>query len=205
VAAITGVTLVKRFSYRGDALEEFSSKYHFAGPPPGDDASWSVLVTDLKNIEAAIYTSDVTYVQAYGYNSDVYSDPHVYVKDWTVPGPPPTGSATLTGGNPVAGDQAAVVEWKMNRLSKKGKPIFLRKYHHHGRVTASSPDQVEAGYKAVLDTYATAVAAFHGGMRTGPRYKLDPIPADAVVSHEVFPWITTRTLKRRGKRPRTGN
>jgi hypothetical protein len=104
-----------------------------------------------------------------------------------------------------AGDQAAVVEWKMNRLNAKGKPIYLRKYFHLPAISSADHDALDSTYVTTLNTFATQVMTFHGGIRTGPRDKLPAIPADAAVAHEVIPWVTTRTLKRRGKRPRTGN
>jgi hypothetical protein len=93
----------------------------------------------------------------------------------------------------------------MDRLSKKGKPIFLRKYVHAGEMAATDPDQLDNDFVTALDSFATQVNNLHGGLRTGPRVALDPIPADSVVSHHVIPYSTTRSLKRRGKRPRTGN
>lgn len=193
MAAVTGLTLVKRFPYRGDPLEEFSNTYHFKGGPPGDDPSWTVLMTDVVNLEKPILRPDVLFVRAYGYDSDDPHAHHVFAHDFTVPGPPPAGSSAL-GGNLMAGDQASLVWWKTDKLSSRGKPIYLRKYFHHGHVDTTSGDNLLASYRAALQNYSTAANLIHGGLR-GRRQDSNVVLSDA------SPFVTTRTLKRRGKRP----
>jgi hypothetical protein len=193
MAAVTTITLVKKFPYRGDPLEEFSNTYSFKGLPPGDAASWSVLVDDLVTIEKKVLLSSTTYTFAYGYNSDNEADHHVYSKDFAVPGPPPVGTLTSTGIT-MAGDQAACVEWKCLELSSKGKPIWLRKYLHHGTVDIANNDSIDPTYRTALGVYVPAVQNFHGGLTNR---KANRTVTDAF----IIPWVTTRTLKRRGKRP----
>ena len=38
-----GLTLVTQFTYRGDASEEFSNTYWFAGSTPSDPIAWKAL------------------------------------------------------------------------------------------------------------------------------------------------------------------
>jgi len=197
MAAVTGLTIVKRFSYRGDNQEEFSNTYHFKSPPPGDDASWMVVLNDVVACEQKINGIGVSFVHAYGYNSDDPNAHHVFQHDFTVPGPPPQGQFTGTG-QLMAGDQAGMVEWKTDQLSSKGKPIFLRKFHHHGLTDPSAPDNIAASWVTVLTAYAAngpyGIQAVHGGLRGRAR--------DCnVIAALISPYVTTRTLKRRGKRP----
>lgn len=203
------VTVVKSFTYRTEA-EEFSNQYAFKGAPPseGDDASWLVLFNDVIAKERPVFTSRTTFVRAYGYNSSDPKAHHVAQHDFTVPGPPPAGTRQPLG-NPMAGDQAACVEWLMDRLSAKGKPVYLRKYFHDGELNPSNPDGISPELSTILTTFAgtTGIQAVHGGLRTG----LDNIkagteaPNDSVKAAYVIGWSTTRTLKRRGKRPRIGS
>jgi hypothetical protein len=203
------VTLVKRFIYR-DQPEEFSNSYAFKLAPPaeGDTASWLQLYNDIVAREQHLFTSDVTFVHAYGYNSSDPKQHHVDQHDFEVPGPAPKGTRTSTG-NVGAGDQAAVVEFKMNRLNKKGKPIYLRKYLHQPEVQGVDHDQLDTTYYSILVTYSdigpNGIQSVHGGLRTGLDNNGVDAPNDSVVATVVPNYVTTRTLKRRGKRPRTGN
>lgn len=193
MAARTGVVLIHRFIYRGDASEEFSHSYFFKGPPPGDDSSWLVLCDDLINLEKPIYSPQISFVAAYGYDSDDPAAHAVFAHDFTQPGPPPTGTRPEAG-QFMAGDQAACVEWKTDAKNARGKWIYLRKYIHQGIIDPSSADNLETAYMAKLQTYADFVQLFHGGL-TAQRNAYN------VTSSRVLPYVTTRTLKRRGKRP----
>jgi hypothetical protein len=199
VAAVTGLTLIKRFTYRGDPLEEFSNTYHFKGPPPGDNASWQQLAIDAWNREGLVLPSSVTLVRAYGYDSDDPKAPHVWTLDFTVPGPPPAGQFP-SGPGMMAGDQAACVWWKTSRLNTRGKAVYLRKYLHSGFIDDLDSNALKATYATALTTFAgtgaNGIQSVHGGLRS--RTHDENVQAAGHV-----PWVTTRTLKRRGKRPRT--
>ena len=196
MAAVTGLTLTKSFPYRGDTTETFSNTYHFKGAPPGDDPSWTVLMNDVVNVERQIFTGDIKFISAYGYDSDAEVPHAVFSHDFTVPGPPPTGAlGPPADGYRFAGDQAALVEWRTDQRSSKNKPIYLRKYFHGGFMHSTADnDALSPIYVTELTAYSTAVAAIHGGLRSRT-HDLN------VLEHIVFPWATTRTLKRRGKRP----
>lgn len=197
MAAVTGLTLVKKFHYRDNPNEEFSNTYHFKAQPPGDDASWTVLMNDVVNHEKQVFVPNVSYVRAYGYNSDDPNAHHVFQHDFEIPGPPPLGTLTTEGGNPTSGDQAACVQWRLNRLNKRGKPIYLRKYFHQAFVNPAEIDRLDNGYFTALGVFgniATGVNSVHGGLRS-------PTVDDVVTAYMPLSWITTRTLKRRGKRP----
>jgi hypothetical protein len=115
--------------------------------------------------------------------------------DYTSPGPPPAGSFTTTGAYPGAGDQAACVSWLTNLKTSKGKPIYLRKYHHRPYIDPIAPDDLVAAYKTALTTYGDAFlgAALFGGLT-------NPEKTATAESLKVLPYVTTRTLKKRGKR-----
>jgi len=197
MAAVTGLTTVKRFTYRDNPNEEFSNTYHFKGPPPGDDASWMVLLTDVATHELRLMNPFQHLIRAYGYDSDDPHAHHVFTHDYTVPGPPPAGTGAYTGTS-MAGDQAALAWWKTDKLSSRGKPIYLRKFWHGGTMEPGNPDLLDPSYHQLLQTYTLEMQTVHGGLRGRAQ-------DSNVVQQAASTWVTTRTLKRRGKRPRTAS
>lgn len=196
MAAVTGLTVVKKFPYRGDPNEEFSNTYHFKSLPPGDDASWEVLVSDVVNREKTCFSSNCTYVRAYGYDSDAADAHHVFAKDFAIPGPPPIGTFVAPGSGRGAGDQAACLWWKSDQLTSKGKPIYLRKYFHDIWIPALGGDSLDTTYVTALETFVSpaGIQSVHGGLRGRERDM-------NILAAGVIGFATTRTLKRRGKRP----
>jgi hypothetical protein len=192
---IATMTIVKRFTYRGDNNEEFSNTYHFLGAVPTTDAEWLSMANGIIGHEEPIYDGAVTFVRAIGHDS---TDPGAIAKfdhDFTSPGPPPAGTFVGTGGVHGAGDQAACVEWLTDRKTSRGKPIYLRKYHHRPFLNSGALDSLEISYYNALDTYAKVFVgnAFEGGLT-------NPEKTATVVTEKILQYVTTRTLKRRGKR-----
>lgn len=190
-----GITLIKRFNYRGDPNEEFSNTYHSAADIP-DQETFQNWVADLANAEANILLTEVSIIRAYGYKDT--DQPANFTWDMTenptdtVPGLfPPTG-ATIT-----PGDTAYWARWDTMRKNSRGKAIYLRKYFHPGLIEAGSNDKLHSTLHAALLTYANALTGTlpNGFTMAGPSYPLD---TGLVGASE---YITTRTLKRRGKRP----
>lgn len=201
MAAVTGLTIVKGFTYRDDPTEEFSNTYHFKNPPPSNDASWTVLMNDVLAREQVLFGANVHFVRAYGYDSDDPNAHHVFTHDWTVPGPPPPGTTTGIGGPPFAGDQAACVEWATSRLNSRGKRIYLRKYFHAGHMSSTDVDKLDASYVPLLNSFvdlATGINSVYGGLRSRTH-------DETLIGAKTLPWVTTRTLKRRGRRPKQGS
>lgn len=195
--AAPGVTLVKSFTYRG-AAEEFSNTYHFVGDAPSNDTDWGTLVMALVALEKTLMVADVTYERAYCYeNTD---DDSVFTYDIAVAHSGTVGTVSLTTGESVApGDAAAWVRWKTARTNTHGKPIYLRKYFHGVSLAAagSSPaDTLSAQWADAADTFKDAVNDVSGDWPgiAGP----DGV-APGAAARSTF--VTTRTLRRRGKRP----
>jgi hypothetical protein len=199
MAAVTGLTVVKRFTYRTDPTEEFSNTYHFKNPPPGDDASWQVLLDDVVNHEKAVFPPDVFYARAYGYDSDDPNAHNVFVHEYPDTGGP-AGTFPITGSFArFAGDQASLCLWTTSRLNTRGKKIYLRKYFHAGFTESAGGDALETTYLVALQNFVglTGIQAVHGGLRSLGH-------DETIVGYGVSPYVTTRTLKRRGKRPPPG-
>lgn len=196
----TGITLVKQFSYRGNPDEQWSNTYWFFSPAPSSAAEWNSLWVELWALEAQVIPSNSKLVQVYGYNDRTYRSHAVFDEtlDPGTPGqfPPPADGVDF------AGDQAARVGWKTDHKNSRGKWVYLSKYLHDGFVLGASPDYLSPEYRDALATYARHVATFWGGLVPGPS-KDDPTPGVYTITADVVPeFVTTRTLKRRGKRPK---
>jgi len=189
------ITIIKKFSYRGDPLEEWSNSYHLTAAP-ANKAAWVTLLLALGGMESNCYSAGSTVIRALCYDDS--DNPVTYTL--TAPGDFTafTGGAPSTGGTNFAGDQAATIGWNTGDKGSTGKDIWLRKYFHDGWESSSDPDNLSTSYASLLATFGgdlltTAI--------TGSIYfaKKDGSRPDGPV--RVDPYSTTRTLKRRGKRP----
>ena len=197
MAAPTTVLVVnKRFNYRGTA-EEWANIYMLTGPTPADSGAWRTLFDALVAEEKKLYSSLVNVVGGYGYNKvPVKGDHAIWSVDLDIaPNTIVPGTYTTGGLTALPGDTAMWVRWKLDRLSIKGKPVYLRKYFHD--VYSNAVDQINTSQK-------TALTNFGGKMRDGTfldaRVITDHL-GTAVLSSGISSNPTTRTLKRRGKRP----
>jgi hypothetical protein len=199
IGALTGITMVKRFTYRGDTEEEWSNKYHFRSAPPSTSADWMTLFSALADIERTVYPATTHLVAAYGYNTDDAKPQSVWSIDLDSQGTPLPGLFVPAGtDDPLAGDQAYFAEWTIDKRSSKGKPIYLRKYLHGGQCDGVDPDIPGSHYRGVVDTYAHALGSTTGGFHGGLRSRTSDAP---ILWTGTSDYITTRTLRRRGKRP----
>jgi hypothetical protein len=192
---VTVLTMIKTLTYRGDATEEFSNKYCFWGTPPVTTAEWDSLRVSIQAIEQDIFPASVHFSRTVGHDSTEPGAQAVYEYDYSVPGPKPPGAYIPGTGVPSAGDQAACIQWLTNVKSALGKPVYLRKYVHAAFMEALSPDSLDPPYLTALTNYADRLtgAAVWGGLT-------NPSKTATVVGHRISPYITTRTLHRRGKR-----
>lgn len=195
--ATPGVNVIKSFLYRG-AVEEWSNGYHFVGDPPDNHDDWLALVAELVILEKATLPGTVAYERIYCYEDFSPGHDAVLTIEKTEIGSP-LGSLSVVSGSTLApGDAAFWVRWKTARENTHGKPIYLRKYFHGAIITSdgSDADTLEAAQVTAAGTYAglvnTATGAWPG--IAGP----DGVAPGA---HAVSPFVTTRTLRRRGRRP----
>lgn len=194
------LTIIKQFSYRGND-EEWGNTYFFTGPEPSSDTEWKALADAVIADETAIYDSTVEVVRAIGHKAG--DSVAVWGYDYAsgsgaVPG-------TFTGGGTgdrCSGDVAVWVRWHTDQLTSRGKPIYLRNYFHGAYAvgtSATTRDQVHADQRTALEALG---AAWNAGYtvdgtdreRTGPH----GVTGGTVASSA---YLTTRTLKRRGRRP----
>lgn len=199
-AMACGITLIKRFTYRGNNSEEFSNQYWLTGGTPSGPTAWRTLFDALVAEEKKLYDSTVTVVRGYGYPNDADGADSEWSVDMTIsPNSPVAGTFTNSTGIKMFGDAASWVRWKTSRMNN-GRAIYLRKYFHPAY-------SVSGGGDAVYATWRTAALAFGAKMYDGSFLDARAVTArgtvDTIISHDVSTYITTRTLKRRGKRPLT--
>lgn len=194
----TGLVVIKKFDYRGDAGEEWSNKYWFTGVVPPDDTAWLNLFTAVATSEKACFTPGTNIVRAYGYNNSDEHSPAIWVYDLEELGIPIPGTLT-TGPSDVvmAGDQAAMLWWKTSRRNARGKWIYLRKYMHDGTINLSDSDAIGS---LSIGPYGLHVLKMMDGTLPGGAVIRSPGQDEVIQEAELSAWVTTRTLKRRGKR-----
>jgi len=207
MAAATGLTIIKRFSYRGDSMEEYSNTYWFTGTAPADATAWRALFDAVVTLEKACYPAAVTVVRGYGYNDDAGHKPDdegdvapaVWTVDLTVaPDTPVVGTCGVSGGAAAGGDSAVWVRWKTSRVtSPGGKAIYLRKYFHPAILQTGTTDTLGTVQKANLLALG---AGMYSGTLPGSRKITTAGKTDVILGHGASTYVTVRTLKRRGKR-----
>jgi hypothetical protein len=200
----TGLTLVKEFTYR-DLPEQWTNHYWLSGTVPTADAEWKTLADSLIAHEKTCYSARSSVVAAYGYNESetdpLEKPPHaVWGYDYAGASQSVPGTLTSATGHFFAGDQAGFVWWKTARRSSSGKPIYLRKYFHDGFESLTDVDDLATEVDAAYTQLANDLVANLPSL--GLRNLQSHLGTEALVSWGHGGWVTTRTLKRRGKRPR---
>lgn len=190
-----GVHLIYSFTYRG-APEEWSNQWSFVGDPPSTDADWRSLVDQLIVRVKTVISSRSSIIRAYCHED--MTDDSVYTYDLAhfagvVPG-------TFSDTGPMTpGDAAMWIRFNTDRVTVHEKPIYLRKYFH-GPITQDPPleDKLLATQYTALGTMAGHLVAADGDWPG----LADPHDGSAVPGGYLASlYITTRTLKRRGRRP----
>jgi hypothetical protein len=189
------LVLIKDFEYR-DVLEEWSNRYHLSVSGTVTDNDWKGIADAFVAAERPCLPVAVRFVRAYGYFPGV--DHADWSYDYVQPGPPPTGILTApAGGVRTPGDVAATIRWYTGKLNSRGKKVYCRKYFHGVYANSSDADFLEGTQAAAFTTYAGLVTS--GTFPLGAEYCA---PQGEVLRDPlVDPYLTTRTLKRRGKRP----
>lgn len=194
--ALFKLTVNKRFDYRG-SQEEYSNSYVFSGPNPADAAAWLTWANKIRDLEKPILPATVTFVDWYGYDEGSWeSKPSSmdYRGDYAAG---QVGTLATGGAGQAPGDSAFVVRWDTGQLTTKGKKIYLRKFFHPAIVSTGQPDNVIAAQLAAANAFAPK---FYDGASLVGTARLARATGTLVVEGHCMPFVTTRTLKRRGKR-----
>lgn len=198
MAAVVGIVLVKSFDYRDNPAEEWSNKYWLTGNIPTTDADWKLLTDQLIAQEIVCYSASSKVVRALAYNDNAPGAHTVWTYDYLAAAQTVPGIMVGVEGNAFSGDQAGMVEWKTSRKSSRGKWIYLRKYFHDGFIDPADSDKLNS---TAITNYSAFHTALQSGTWGGARRLRSQFNDEVLVTHAQIPWVTTRTLKRRGKRP----
>lgn len=191
------IVIVKRFDYRG-ADEEFSNRYHFEGTTPANRAAWKTLADAIITAERPTTISAVKFCKAYGYEPS--NDNSVAQIDYRVPPDTPELAGTSpASGQQAPGDVAATIRWFTGAYNSRGKKIYCRKYMHGVIIDAGDEDKLNINQ---ITTYGVFANKLIDGTLPGSFKYCGPQGAD-LSDPRVDPYLTTRTLKRRGRRPPT--
>jgi len=189
------IVIIKSFEYRGKD-EEFSNRYHFENHHPVGHDAWYALAESIWLHEKVAFPPLVSWVRSYGYNAG--TEHSIWSWDNGPPATAPKGTLGLsTAMLPTPGDTAATVRWDTGELNSRGKRIYCRKYMHGVYASNNDADSLATEQAQALTAYATAM--IDGSLSGGARY-CGPQGAN-LSAPRVDPFLTTRTLKRRGKRP----
>jgi hypothetical protein len=185
-------------TYRGDTTEEWSNKYWLTGTPPNTSADWRTLFDAMVNLEHTCYTARSVVVSGIAYDDNSDGAHAVWTVDLAALGQTVPGALTEAAGHDFAGDQVGVVEWRTNRKNSRGKWIYLRKYFHSGIEDFTDPDLIAGTTKGNYTAFASHL--FLGDTTMARKIRSQKQDED-LASHQVSDFTTTRTLKRRGRRP----
>jgi hypothetical protein len=134
-------------------------------------------------------------VRAYGYVAGTENS--VAQIDYSLPGVPGMPSTGANGfGDRPAGDQAVWIRAKVG-MSSSGKKVYIRKYYHDVGVQTGGGDAVHPNGLPLLQ--ALAVKLISGTMAGGFEWVAPQGANGSEPNRSSF--MTTRTLKRRGRRP----
>jgi hypothetical protein len=189
------VTLIKAFSYR-DAEEEWSNTYGLGGAAFADYAAMLACAATLANYERNVYAATSRVVRAIIYQ------PGAIISTRTIQflaevGSEPTGLLSPSGSFVKwAGDQAGWIRGKIG-TSTKGKPVYVRKYFHDGFSLLGDSDETMSDWRGAAMTFA---GQLQSGTAGSGRPWVGP-DGETVTLLDRSKYVTTRTLKRRGRRP----
>lgn len=195
MAPTPSIVIVQAFTYRLQ-YEEWSNRYHFNGTVPSTNAEWKTMADALITKLQPCFSAATSFVRAYGYVASQVSS--VWTNDYSpIPANVKKGTSNFVG-NPLPGDVAATTRWETGALNSRGKKIYLRKYWHDVRGDVSIPDKLTPTQLTAFQTLAQQLVA---GTALGGTQVLAGPNGVTAGTPETNVYLTTRTLKRRGRRP----
>lgn len=198
MAATAALVVIKDFLYRG-VREEYSNRWHLEGDSlPTSYATFTSFVDTWVVAEKPTVPSTTRFLRALWYPAG--DDDALYSYDISVGGTVtfPPGTLSVGTGVKTPGDVAAIIK-HMTVKRARGKPVYLMHYIHDVLADSGGGDALFAAQRTAMNTFATKL---YNGTLSGTAKLCAPDGSD-VSSGGANQYLTTRTLKRRGKRPPT--
>lgn len=190
------LTVEKSFTYRG-AREHWQNAYHF-DQVPADSTAWQALANMVVGLEIPMFPANVQFEKTYGHNPGT---PPILVYENDI-APPGEGGAAgtftpIATEHQVPGDDAVFIRYGTTQKSTRGKPIYLWNYYHAVFYDATV-DTFSARQKTAFDALGTAMV--NGINVNGVTFRRAGPRGAVAQNHTTSPYITTRTLRARGRR-----
>lgn len=188
MAATPSVKVTKSFSFK-EGTRLWSNRYHFNGGTPADNTHWNTLFDAIVAAEKLIYSTLVQIVDCTAYAAG--SDVPVHNKSYSQ-----HGTRTMTTGNYMPGQTAAIVRYGTTARTSKNHPVYLFNYYHgvYNEPTGIDSDRLLVQQKGYMETYAGAwIAGFSDGSITAVRAGPNGATAtgslvEEFLSHRDFPY-----------------
>lgn len=146
--AYPSIRVVKTTSFRGNALHEWSNRYHFRGGTPADAGHWETFRANVVNAEKLCFTGGIHIVKVYGYAAG--SDVPVFSWAGSVAG------TNASSGNPQMSEICALCRWTTDQRTKFNHPIYLFSYWHGVNASVGDGNLLDATQRNAMITYAQA-------------------------------------------------
>lgn len=181
------IVTTKEFTFRG-LPERFSNGYNFQiGTNPMDETFLASLAHAVRDWERTFHANDIRFVYLL---AGQLGEDAIWTEEVGQSGP--LGQATTAAEHP---ENCLMAE------SKKKNRVYLRKFYHTGTAQSGISGSRDAVSAPLITATNTVLAKLTDGTLPGAVKACFPNGDLAIAPFTTDPYIRTRQLKRRGRRP----